>query len=225
MGLPRLRDELDLLPGATLADGQPSWTLHDPVRHQFFRIDWPSFEVLQRWDIDDPVAIAESVTKSTTLVMSSEDVLAVVEFLVMHQLVQPEGPDASRKMALRLEQVQGSPLKWLLHHYLFFRIPLVKPDAWLSRWLPVANLFFTRIFAWLTAVALLLGLSQVVRRWDSFSSSLVDTFNLDGLLAYGAALILVKVLHELGHAFTAKRFGCRVPAMGVAFLVMWPVDY
>lgn len=225
MALPRLRDELDLLPGATLGDGQPSWTLHDPVRHQFFRIDWPTFEVLQRWGMDDPQAIAAAVSEATTLAMSAEDVVAVVEFLVMHQLVQPEGADASRKMADRLAQMQGSPLKWLLHHYLFFRVPLLRPDAWLTRWLPVANLFFSRVFAWLTVGALLLGLTQVVRRWESFSASLVDTFNLDGLLAYGVALFLVKLLHELGHAFTAKRFGCRVPAMGVAFLVMWPVAY
>jgi putative peptide zinc metalloprotease protein len=44
-------------------------------------------------------------------------------------------------------------------------------------------------------------------------------------LAYGLVIFLVKVCHELGHAFTAKRFGCRVPAMGIAFLVMWPVAY
>jgi putative peptide zinc metalloprotease protein len=53
----------------------------------------------------------------------------------------------------------------------------------------------------------------------------VDTLTWDGLLAYGLAIVVVKFLHELGHAFTAKRLGCRVPAMGVAFLVMWPVAY
>ena len=29
----------------------------------------------------------------------------------------------------------------------------------------------------------------------------------------------------MGHALTAKRCGCRVPTMGVAFLVMWPMAY
>ena len=65
----------------------------------------------------------------------------------------------------------------------------------------------------------------MARRWDVFSASLVDTFNLEGLLSYGVALFFVKLLHELGHAFTAKHYGCRVPTMGVAFLVMWPVAY
>jgi len=34
--LPPLREELALLPGPALAGGQPSHTLHDPVRNLFF---------------------------------------------------------------------------------------------------------------------------------------------------------------------------------------------
>jgi putative peptide zinc metalloprotease protein len=33
------------------------------------------------------------------------------------------------------------------------------------------------------------------------------------------------VVHELGHAYTCKRFGARVATMGVALLVLWPVLY
>ncbi len=29
----------------------------------------------------------------------------------------------------------------------------------------------------------------------------------------------------MGHALTAKRYGCRVPSMGIALLVLWPVLY
>ena len=49
MALPILREELALFPSPHLADGQPSWTLHDPVRNQFFQLDWLSFEILSRW--------------------------------------------------------------------------------------------------------------------------------------------------------------------------------
>lgn len=225
MTLPPLREELDLMPGPNLADGQPSWTLHDPVRNLFFRIDWLTLEILTRWSMNDARLIAEDVCEYTTLAIGPDDVQEVVKFAVQHQLVQATAPDASRKMTEQLTRIQGSPMKWLLHHYLFFRVPLIRPDAWLTRWVGVARWFGSAAFAWLTLLALLGGLSQVVRHWDVFSASLVDTFNLEGLLAYGVALFCVKLLHELGHAFTAKHFGCRVPAMGVAFLVMWPVAY
>lgn len=225
MGLPRLREELSLLPGPALPDGQPSWTLHDPVRNLFFRIDWPTFEVLSRWASDDPQMMAREISASTTLQLDADDVLLVAEFVTGNQLVQPQGLQSPAALAQRLHQLQGSPLNWLLHHYLFFRVPLWQPDAWLARWQHVAGALYTRRFGWLTLGALLLGLGQVARNWDAFAASLVDTFNWEGLAAYGVALFVVKLLHELGHAFTAKRLGCRVPTMGVAFLVMWPVAY
>ncbi len=224
MALPRLREELDLLPGPVLDDGQPSWTLHDPVRHQFLRLDWPTFEILSRWSLDDAQAIAAAVSAETTLQIGPEAVQQVARFLQEHQLLQPQIGSA-RQLAERLDKIRGTPFQWLLHHYLFFRIPLWRPDAWLERWQGVAALFSSRGFLALTLAALAFGLYQVARQWDVFSASLVDTFSGPGLAAYGIALVAVKFLHELGHAFTAKRQGCRVPAMGVAFLVLWPVAY
>ncbi|MEY2771069.1 MAG: hypothetical protein RIQ38_1488 [Pseudomonadota bacterium] len=225
MAWPALREELDLLAGPALADGQPSWTLHDPVRQLFFRIDWPSFEVLSRWHLADPVAIAREIAAQTTLQMDAQDVLGVLSFMQQHQLLQPQGAQAAAQMAQQLQNMQGSWWRWLLHHYLFFRVPLWRPDAWLGRWQGLASLFYTRSFALLTLAALLWGGGQIVRQWEVFSAQLVDTISWEGLLWYGVALVVVKLLHELGHAFTAKRYGCRVPTMGVAFLVMWPMAY
>jgi putative peptide zinc metalloprotease protein len=225
VALPPLRDELDLLTGPITSDGAPSWLLHDPVRNRFFTVDWPTFEILQRWSYDDPQAISQAISAVTTLLLSAADVERVEVFLRENQLIKLQSVECARDLATRLEAQEGSRIKWMLHHYLFFRVPLWRPDAWLESWSSVAAMFFSRGFQWLTLLALLLGLTQVVRQWDGFMASMVDTFSWSGLLAYGVALICVKLLHELGHAFTAKRFGCRVPAMGVAFLVLWPMAY
>ena len=223
--LPMLREELALLDGPVMPDGQPSWTLHDPVRNQFFRIDWPTFEILSRWTMGDPRALVQSIRDGTTLNTGVHDVEQLVRFLSENQLLQPTGRDSAQRMAERLTAMKSTPWKWLVHHYLFFRLPLWRPDAWLSRALPVANLFFTRGFAWLTALALLAGGVLVMRNADTFFATFVDLFNVQGLMAYGLAIFAVKWLHELGHAFTAKRLGCRIPTMGVAFLVLWPMAY
>lgn len=224
MSWPLLREELALLPGPVLADGQPSWTLHDPTRNHFFALDWLTFEILRRWSYADAVTIVDSIAANSTLQPEPDDVEQVARFLRTNQLVQLL-PGNAKHLAERATGGEGGRLKWLLHHYLFFRVPLLRPDAWLDRWQPVAERFRSRTFALLTLMALLLGLMLVARQWDVFTTSLVDTFTLSGLFAYGVALILVKLLHELGHAFTAKRFGCRVPTMGVAFLVLWPMAY
>lgn len=221
---PSLREELALLPGPVLADGQPSHTLHDPVRNQFFQLDWPTFEVLRRWHMGSAAGIARDITRHTTLQLAVQDVLQVLDFFKRNQLLQvPPGEAAS--LAQARQQGQGSVFKQLLHHYLFFRIPLVRPDAWLSAWAPRLAWLFTTWFACLTCAALGWGLLEVYRQWSSFTTTLVDTLSWSGLLSYGVAITIVKVLHELGHAFTAKRLGCKVPTMGVAFLVLWPVAY
>ncbi len=222
--LPALREELAIFPGPHLADGQPSWTLHDPVRNKFFRIDWLSFEILSRWSLAEWQAIADAVGKETTLRPEAADMEAFIRFLTSNELVRPGGGNA-QSFAERHAKMRGDWKTWLLHHYLFFRIPLIRPDAWLERWKGWVAPFYSRGFALLTLMALVLGAVEVYRDWERFSSTLVDTFSWHGLLGYGLALTGVKVLHELGHAFTAKRYGCRIPAMGVAFLVMFPVAY
>jgi len=222
--LPALREELALLPGPRLADGQPSHTLHDPVRNLFFQIDWPTFEILRRWHLGQADRVADAVCRDTALQLGKDSVDDALLFLHEHQLLRPAA-GAAGEYAARLRQRQGSWRHRLLHNYLFFRVPLVRPDGWLERWAPRLSLFYTRLFLWMTLAALTVGAVEVFRQWDAFSATLVDTISWRGLASYGIALTAVKLLHELGHAVTAKRFGCRVPTMGVAFLVLWPVAY
>lgn len=223
--LPALREELALFPGPHAQDGSPTWSLHDPVRNLFFRIDWLSFELLSRWHLDSPHAILDVVRRDTTLNPEADDFVLVVEFLAANELLQTHSQQGTELfLAKRAKQRQGIAT-WLLHHYLFFRVPLLRPDAWLERTLPWVRPFFTRTFLMLTLLALALGLFEASRQWDSYLATLIDTFSWQGLATFGLTLVFVKFMHELGHAFTAKRFGCRVPAMGLAFLVMFPVAY
>ena len=46
-----------------------------------------------------------------------------------------------------------------------------------------------------------------------------------GVLFAGMTLLFTKIIHECGHAYMAKSFGCKIPSMGVAFMVMMPLLY
>lgn len=223
MSLPLLREELDIRESSRLPDGQPTWTLHDPVRNTFFRIDWSTFEILVRWSLDDPGLIADSINTSTTLFVDPSSVERVAAFLKENQLVCAVGD--SKSLYSRLKLTKGSVFSSILHHYLFFRIPLLKPDRWLTQSLPWVKPFFSPTFLFTSLLAMVAGVVLAYKQYDQFFSTLIDTVSMEGLLAYGLALIAVKVLHELGHAFMAKRLGCHVPTMGIAFLVLWPMAY
>jgi len=88
MTLPALREELSLFPGPTAADGSPTWSLQDPSRNRFFRIDWPTFLILSHWHLDDPQAIVEAVAEDAPLDLDVSDVESVTEFLNQFELLR-----------------------------------------------------------------------------------------------------------------------------------------
>jgi putative peptide zinc metalloprotease protein len=223
--LPPLREELTLHDGPVGFDGAPSWTLHDPVRNLFFRLTWPAFEMLSRWDAGGPERVAAQVAEETTLEVEADDVLDLVLFLERSQLLQGGRPRDSERLRAIAEAQKLPWLTWLLHHYLFFRIPLVRPDRLLDRLQPRLAWLGSRRFITATLLALAAGLFLTGRQWEVFRATLVDRFTLSGIAAFGVTLALAKIIHEMGHALVAKSLGCRVPTMGVAFLVMWPVLY
>ena len=223
--LPPLREELSLHPGPPAANGAATWTLHDPVRNRFFRLEWPVFEMLARWTLGEAATIITAVNTQTTLTVDEDDVTTLLRFLTNNQLVRPVSQNAVTGLATAARAQKHSPLQWLLHHYLFFRIPLVRPDRFLTTTCNKVSWATSRAFLSATLVALGLGLFLVHRQWDQFSSTFVDMMTPTGLMGYGAALMVAKIIHELAHAYAAKRLGCRVPTMGVAFLVMCPVLY
>ena len=222
--LPQLRQELELIEGGTGVGGSPSWLIHDPVRNQYFQLDWVSFEMLRCWGKVAPEVLLNDVRERGRVHVSEADLSYLIQFLSRHQLLQV-AQGASGQMAGSRAKMAGTWWAWLLHNYLFFRVPMVRPDAFLNQTHRWTRFAYARTFAWVTLLAGVLGLVGVSRQWDAFAHTLVDFFSWQGLLAYGLTLAFVKVLHEFGHAYTAKRFGCQVPTMGLAFLVLWPVLY
>jgi len=71
--LPSLREDLSLARGP-VAEGAPTWSLYDPVRHRYMRLDWLEFEILSRWRLRSPAAIFRSIRAETTLRPSEDDI-------------------------------------------------------------------------------------------------------------------------------------------------------
>ncbi|ENZ7462380.1 hypothetical protein ACG8OX_005223, partial [Escherichia coli] len=144
--LPPLRDELKIHPAGNNRDGSPAWHLADPVRNLYFRLGWLELEMLRRWPLGAPQAIADSISQETTMTVDEQDVLQFLGFLQQQQLL--------RRGAFK---ARGSLWRRILHGYLFIRLPLVRPEKALRRMLPWVEWLFSAPFLLLTAVAALAG--------------------------------------------------------------------
>lgn len=220
-----LREEIAVFPGPAALDGSPTWTLHDPARNRFYRLGWPEFEMISRWDAGSASALIDRIESETTLKVGAEDIGALERFLHGFDLVRYAGAQGTAQFVKKALAQRQSWGHWLLHNYLFTRIPLVRPDGFLSATSRYVQWIYTRQFALAITTVGLLGLYLIARQWDTFLHTVVDFFTLAGAVSFGITLFAMKVVHELGHAYTAKRYGCRVPSMGVALLVMVPVLY
>lgn len=223
--LPALRQDLALHPGPDAPDGAPTWTLHDPASNRFFALSWPAFEILARWGLGSVEAVLASIRAETTLQIGAPDVQGLLQMLAGNHLLVAASAQDSQRLGEQARAQHLSAGQWLLKNYLFFRLPLLRPMHWLQRMSPWVRWAYQPAFWVGVALLWLLGGVLAARRWDEFTHTFTSYGSWDGLLAVGVALSVAKVLHELGHAFTATRYGCRVPTMGVAFLVMWPVLY
>ncbi|MBF0383423.1 MAG: HlyD family efflux transporter periplasmic adaptor subunit [Magnetococcales bacterium] len=222
---PPLREELHLFPGPRARDGTPTWTLNDPTSTHFYRIGWMEFEIISRWRRGGPDRIAELVNKETPLEASPQDVRKVVNFLLGANLLRPQGQRGLDRLHQKAASLKKGWLHGALGAYLFFRVPILNPDRFLNRIMPMVKWLYSGWFIALTIAAGLMGFNFIIRQWDSALQAFNQTRTLTGLLLIFTAIFLTKAVHEIGHALASKRYGCHIPTIGVAFLMLMPVMY
>ncbi len=223
--LPLLREDLQFVQTAPTHEGVPTWAIIDPIRNRYFQIGWGAYQLLSRWTCESVEALIETVTAATTCQVSKQDVEDLVRFLYANNLTRDSATGDSKAYVAQVEAGRKHWLIWLIHNYLFIRIPLVRPDRFLKATMPYVRPLLTVTAARIVVIFGLVGLYLAGRQWEAFFGTFLHFFSAEGLVLWLLALGVLKVLHELGHAYAAAHYGCRVTSMGVAFLVMFPVLY
>ena len=225
MIVPFLREDLQLLPGSTAEDGSPSWLLYDVLRNKYFSLGKTAFQLLSHWIGGKDLENFMIAMKKKGLQIEQHEAEELINFLSNNSLIIHSN---RHDIGLLMKENESQNKNWfinLIHNYLFFRIPLVKPDQWLKKTLPIARFFSSKSIRYVIYFLGLLGVFSVIQQWEDFIQTFLYFFSWKGLFFYGLSLFAIKALHELGHAYTAKNYGCHVPSMGLAMLVFFPFLY
>lgn len=222
--LPAIRNDLALNPSAPARDGKPRWTLYDPIQHKFYQIDESAFIMLSHWRAG---ANAQEWLDELSRLDASDidwhsDYDRLFEMLFRYELIEGQSTEA---LIENTQKQSKSLFHKVLHGYLFFKYPLLKPEPWIGH---LANrLLFLRnpFLYWLTGLLGTLGLIEAISQWDRFVTTFSEFASWQGVLLYVVVLTLVKMVHEFAHALETKWHGCNVASMGVGFLVLFPILY
>ncbi|MFT7221930.1 MAG: putative peptide zinc metalloprotease protein [Candidatus Azotimanducaceae bacterium] len=222
---PEIRQDLNLYPAGEDEHGDAIWHLHDPLANKFYQMQERDVQLLALIGQRNVNEVAETASRFRVAQASPEEVAELFEFLRRNNLVRADDLQHGMYAESLTFVTQRTWWQSAIRNPLFFRIPLWKPDRFIEATLPYVSWMASRSFLVLLAILGMLGLYLVVRQFDQFLGTFLHFFSWSGLFVYLMALFLVKVFHELGHAYTAKQMGCRVPIIGVAFMVGWPILY
>ncbi len=223
--LPALRQELELVAGPPNLAGAPIRVIYDPVRHRYFSLGPDETALLDLWQ---PIPLEQFCAHAGNQLgrdVSPCEVAEIIFFLHANNLTEQPANGESRDYASQARAGHRSIWSHMVHSYLFVRIPLVRPHRFLQATLPLVAPFFTRLAGGMVVAMGTLGLYLVSHQWNEFVATFLHFLSLEGIAVYGLAIVLIKILHELGHAWTATRHGVRVTSMGIAFMVMMPLLY
>src|SRR5262245_31061163 len=228
ISLPLARRDLQIVPIENR--GRQDWTVKDPVALRYYQLRDEERFILSLLDgqMNPGEIIAQFERQFAPRRLRRSELAGFLSLLHREGLVTAAALGQGEHLLSRAADQHRRSWLMSLANVLAIRLPGINPNGWLSAAVPYfawiyspACLFFvfTLLVAAVTVVTVNFGpLSERLPRLTEF-------FGPQNLLWLAASLAVVKSLHELGHAFTCKRFGGECNRMGIMLLVFTPALY
>src|SRR5687768_11709610 len=207
--------------------GDRWYVVRDPAGNQFHRLSAPAYRfvglldgtrtVAEAWDLVGGQLADDAPTQN--------EVIQILSQLHAANLLESDvTPDAAVLLRRHKKQTRQ---KWQgrMMNILFPRIPLWDLDRFLVRWMPVMRFFLSTWGAILWLVVIAAAIFAIAPEWPKLQSAARDSIHPQNWPFLWATFVLIKLIHELGHGFTCRRFGGEVHELGIMFLVLVPAPY
>ncbi|MEM8874593.1 MAG: biotin/lipoyl-binding protein [Planctomycetota bacterium] len=210
--------------------GERWYVVRDPASNQFHRLSDAAYRFVGLLDGSVTVGQAWEIVggQMDDMAPTQPEVIQILTQLYAANLVETNiSPDA-QVLLRRHKQQKTKKLQGRLMNLLFPRIPLWDPDNFLRRWLPAVGpiMSWGGMIVWLVVVAVAIAL--LLPKWEELgnqTSALFQGGDPVKWMLLGLTFVGVKFIHEMGHAFSCRRFGGECHEVGIMFLVLFPCPY
>jgi len=219
-----LRPDLEV--SRHLFRGEPSYIVRDPVTFHSQRLQPADYDIFVRIESTRPLGdiFDELVAAGKAEPADEERFYGFV--MTLHRLGFLQLPVSDDKaLYRRYQQKERARRREKLMGFLFLRIPLWNPNAFLDRTIQHARFVFTWPFFILWCAVMLAAGTVLVQRWHEVTEPLQGILVAQNLPLMWITLIGLKIFHEFGHAYACKHFGGHVPEMGAYLIVFTPCAY
>lgn len=203
------------------------YVLQDRFTQRFFRLTPQAWRFVSRLSprrtVDD--AWREALERFPADAPSQHEVIQLLGQLHQSNLLYFRSQPDSVEIFDRYRQFKQRELYGKLLGFLYLRIPVLNPNDWLNRILPLirATVSWPAAVLWFIVVAI--GAKAVIENLPQIEDQSQGILALDNLVWLYVCMAGMKVLHELAHGFVCKRFGGDVHVFGIMLLVLAPLPY
>ena len=231
---PNLRSEVrvrpDLIYARRTEDGDETWVVKDPVTLRYFHFGPSEVYIMRRIDGRNSLAsIKEQYDEEfAPHRISQQEILGFCHSLYQRGLLVAPAENQAEGLLKRRQKQAWLQRASLPLQILAIRLPGVDPERFLTATHRSVDWLFHRatlsIVLLCAAMALLLGLVNI----ESIAARLPQEsqfFRGENLVVLLITFALVKMLHELGHAYCCKAMGGECHQIGVLLMVFTPAMY
>src|SRR5688500_6505963 len=207
--------------------GDRWYVVRDPAGNQFHRLSAPAYRFVGLLDGTRTVAEAWELVGGQLAddAPTQNEVIQILSQLHSANLVESNVTSDAAVLLRRHKKMVQRQWQGRLMNILFPRIPLWDPDQFLCRWMPVMRTFLSwgGAVLWLAVVAL--AVFAVAPEWPRLQAAASNSMDPSNWPFLWATFVLIKLIHELGHGFTCRRFGGECHGLGIMFRVIVPAQY
>ncbi|HEY0008955.1 MAG TPA: hypothetical protein VGB55_09550, partial [Tepidisphaeraceae bacterium] len=207
--------------------GDRWYVVRDPAGNQFHRLSDPAYRFVglldgsrtvgEAWDLVGGQLADDSPTQP--------EVLQILSQLFAANLIETDVTPDSAVVLKRQKMHNKRKMQQRMMNLLFPRIPIWDPDTFIKAWMPVIKL----MISWMGAIiwlAVIIGACAVLAPlWPELQASAKNAIDPGNWMWLWATFVVIKFIHEMGHAFSCRRFGGEVHETGIMLLVLVPTPY
>ncbi len=221
--LPAIRRDLIFTPH--LQHGALWYAVEDPASGRFLRLGKHEYLAAIQFDgRKDAAAIVESARSTdSSFALVEEDITTLLTWMLKVNFIVTSPTQTQTQTATR-QPAAKPPATKSIWDPLGARFPLISGplvERFARLLLPLTSRFAVACVALLVVVAC----AMTVSNWDLYVKYSSKLFVAEGRVWWIVAWLVLKVVHEIGHAVTAVRAGSQIRSAGISFFFFAPVPF
>jgi putative peptide zinc metalloprotease protein len=209
--------------------GKRILVLHNEETGKFYHLGAEESVVVSLLDGSIPLSNVAASIKSLCIEWSDEELKAFLSMLVKAGLISVVGASGNEQVAAPAEPPPARPavqrVGMLLGSVLSQRFPLGNADALASALLPYLGFAYSRVGFGVWVFSITIACAIAMDHSSAITAQCRLMFQPESWISIACIGILIKVVHELGHAIAAKRKGVRVGSVGITLFLLAPLAY